>query len=80
MPAPGSGLTFPRPHPSGEDFAKRAREEPVPFLLELFNRQTVGECKQQYADIAFACELDEQTEVFLCNELGFVAAVALILS
>ncbi len=52
----------------------------VPFFLELLNRQTIRQSKQKDADVVLSGKLDEQTNVLLSDELGFVAAVALILS
>ncbi len=39
-----------------------------------------AESNQENADVLFSRKLDEQTDVLLSNELGFVPPVALILS
>jgi hypothetical protein len=52
----------------------------MPFLLKLFNRQTIGKSEKENTDVVFSSELDEQTDILLSNEFRFVAAVALVLS
>jgi hypothetical protein len=52
----------------------------VPFFLKLFDRQAIRKSQEENAHVVLSGKLDKQTQILLSNELGFVVAVALILS